>query len=208
VIGEKTRTIARLVPDAKNRRYDIQIHEGVTDAEMTEAKASGTVKDSRLVPPDRGPTTPMDLVRRGLRMWENEDLVPRPDDVFQERLYCIRWVETYYELKEGKEVRELPREEAESLPNFEDLLEEGHLKQKTCRHYRAPTPEDLDREHRVLELLQERFSDWQAKGFIPTPHTPTPSTTMSCPSFFWPGTRNIFRSCSPTGTRIPNGPWR
>ena len=24
-------------------------------------------------------------------MWENEDLVPRPDDVFQERLYCIRW---------------------------------------------------------------------------------------------------------------------
>jgi putative DNA methylase len=24
-------------------------------------------------------------------MWENADLVPRPDDVFQERLYCVRW---------------------------------------------------------------------------------------------------------------------
>jgi hypothetical protein len=27
----------------------------------------------------------------GLRQWDNADLVPRPDDVFQERLYCIRW---------------------------------------------------------------------------------------------------------------------
>jgi adenine-specific DNA methylase len=27
----------------------------------------------------------------GLRMWENADLVPRPEDLFQERLYCVRW---------------------------------------------------------------------------------------------------------------------
>ncbi len=27
----------------------------------------------------------------GLRQWENDDLVPRPDDIFQERLYCVRW---------------------------------------------------------------------------------------------------------------------
>lgn len=31
----------------------------------------------------------------GLRLWGNADLVPRPDDIFQERLYCVRWVETY-----------------------------------------------------------------------------------------------------------------
>lgn len=30
-----------------------------------------------------------------LRLWENEDVAPRPDDVFQERLYCIHWVETW-----------------------------------------------------------------------------------------------------------------
>ena len=27
----------------------------------------------------------------GIRQWEKSDLVPRKDDVFQERLYCIRW---------------------------------------------------------------------------------------------------------------------
>jgi adenine-specific DNA methylase len=39
--------------------------------------------------------TPIDALRgrEGLRRWENEDLVPRPDDVLQERLYCIRWVD-------------------------------------------------------------------------------------------------------------------
>jgi putative DNA methylase len=29
----------------------------------------------------------------GLRLWRNEDLVPSPGDVFQERLYCIRWID-------------------------------------------------------------------------------------------------------------------
>ncbi len=37
-----------------------------------------------------------------MRLWENDDLVPRPDDVFQERLFCVRWSETYIDDK-GKE---------------------------------------------------------------------------------------------------------
>lgn len=141
VIGEKTRTVAKLVPDATNERYDIEIHQGVSNEEMKAAKESGTARDSRLIPPNGGQSTPIEVVRRNLRMWDNEDLVPRPDDVFQERLYCIRWVETYSDAQ-GKE--------------------------RTRRHYRAPTDEDLDREGRVLELLRERFHDWQEKGYLPS----------------------------------------
>ncbi len=138
-IAQKYNVMARLVPDAANKRYDIEIVEGATDAEMAAAK-TGTVKDSRLVPPDGGPSTPIEVIRRGLRMWENGDVVPRPDDVFQERLYCIRWVETYVDEK-GIE--------------------------RTRRHYRAPTAEDHAREQRALELLRERFDDWQTRGYIP-----------------------------------------
>ncbi|MBW2066672.1 MAG: DUF1156 domain-containing protein [Deltaproteobacteria bacterium] len=168
VISEKFNVVAMLVPDPQNKRYDIEIREGVSDEEMQAAREGGTVKDSRLVPPDGGPSTPIEAIRRNLRMWENEDLVPRPDDVFQERLYCIRWVETYYEMKRGGQIVELTREEAQALPDFEDLLRSGKLKEKTRRHYRAPTAEDLKREERVLELLKERFSEWQAKGYIPS----------------------------------------
>ncbi len=141
VIAEKTNVVAELMPDAANRRFVIEIHEGVSAARMKQATESGTVKDSRLCCPHCGVSTPMEVVRRNLRLWENDDLIPRPEDVFQERLYCIRWVETYDD-EQGRE--------------------------RTRRHYRAPTPEDLAREARVLELLQERFHEWQAKGYIPS----------------------------------------
>ncbi len=140
VIAEKTNVIARLVPDPAHKRYDIEIVENATTAEMAAAR-NGTVKDSRLVPPDGGPSTPIEVVRRGLRVWQNGDVVPRPGDIFQERLYCIRWVETFIDDK-GIE--------------------------RTRRHYRAPAVEDHAREVRVLELLGERFDDWQARGYIPS----------------------------------------
>jgi adenine-specific DNA methylase len=168
VVGERTRSIARLVPDPKNMRYEIEIHEGVSDEEMRDARESGTVKNSRLVPPNGGPSTPIDVVRRNLRMWENEDLVSRPDDVFLERLYCIRWVETYYEIKKNGEVVELTRTQAKALADFQELLESGKLKEKNRRHYRAPEDAELKHEQKALELLRERFHDWQAKGYIPS----------------------------------------
>jgi putative DNA methylase len=141
VIGEKTNTIARLVPDYVDKRYEIEIIEGVTNKELKDAANKGTVKNTYLIPPDGSEATPIDIVRRNWRLWEKEDLVPRPDDVFQERLYCIRWMETNVD-KKGKV--------------------------QTVRHYRAPTPDDYQREARVHELLHERFQIWQEKGYIPS----------------------------------------
>lgn len=139
-IAQKYNVMARLVPDPAGKRYDVEIVENATNAEMQAAR-NGTVKDSRLVPPDGGPSTPIEVIRRDLRLWENDDVVPRPGDVFQERLYCIRWVETWTDEK-GVE--------------------------RTRRHYRAPTAEDHARERKALELLRARFDDWQARGYIPS----------------------------------------
>lgn len=149
VIGEKTKCIAVLVPDERHKRFDIKIESGVSDSDMKDAKAAGTAKDSYLICPNPGcgQRTPITSIRGdragqyGLRMWENEDIIPRPDDVFQERLYCIRWVETYTD-DEGKE--------------------------KTSRCYMAPDKHDLKREEKVLELLRVRFVKWQEKGHIPS----------------------------------------
>jgi len=90
-IAPKRKVIAHLIPDPSHKRYEIEILEGVSDAEYAAAEKAGTVKGSRLVPPDGGATTPIAVLRRGMRMWENEDFAPQPEDVFQERLYCIRW---------------------------------------------------------------------------------------------------------------------
>jgi putative DNA methylase len=141
VIAPKTRTIARLISDEGNQWFDIEIRNHVSQAEMRTAQEGGTVKNSRLIPPYDGPSTPIDVIRRDMRLWEREEVVPRPDDVFQERLYCIRWEETYID-ENGRE--------------------------RTRRHYRSVTVEDAKREARALKLLQERFYDWQMKGYIPS----------------------------------------
>ena len=70
--------------------------------------------------------------------------MPRPGDVFQERLYCIRWVKT--------------------------VITQWQAERN--RRYAAPDAADLAREAKVLELLRERFADWQREGFIPSKAIP------------------------------------
>ena len=146
VIGEKTRTVARLRPDAANKRFAITIHQGESREALTAARAAGTVRRSRLECPNCHASSPMAAIRGdqrgaggrgyGLRQWQNEDLVPRPEDVFQERLYCVRW----------------------RSPSEDDPIAE----------YRAVTDADLEREAEALRLLEERFGEWQAKGYAPS----------------------------------------
>lgn len=152
VIGEKTWTIAKLIRDMINQRFDIEIKSDVAEKEIQFAKSVGTVKNAALVCPNPGcgKSTPIAMIRGdrrseggkvyGLRLWENDDLTPRIDDVFQERLYCIRWTEKYLDQTGNNQIH---------------------------RYYRAPNEKDLQREQRVLFLLRERFHDWQEKGFLP-----------------------------------------
>ena len=144
VIAEKTNVIAKLKADESRRRYDIEIIERAT-REDYDAARHGTVSDNRLRPPGNMASTPLDVVRRHMRQWAKEDVAPRPDDVYQERLYCIRWVETYH-----------------------DTNSRGEPIERIRRHYCAPTAEDMDCEYRVGELLRERFKGWQNKGYIPS----------------------------------------
>lgn len=144
VIGKGTKTVAILKENPQTKSFDIEIKPNATDKEMELAQRMATVSDSSLVCPHCKVSTPIAAIRKdriredgsveyGLRRWEAHEFVPRPDDVFQERLYCIR---------------------------YED--ENGN------RYYKAPDENDLEREKKVVELLQERFKEWQEKGYIPS----------------------------------------
>ena len=103
VIGEKTQTVAHLIAVPTEKRFSIDIRSGVGQEAVKAAREAGTAKQSRLNCPNPScsESTPMASIRgdrRGgdghgirLRLWQNDDLTPRPDDVFQERLYCVRW---------------------------------------------------------------------------------------------------------------------
>ncbi len=158
MIGKGTKTITKLIPDKVNKHFNFEIQSDVSTAELAAATETGTAKASELICPNLNckAHTPVKVIRgdgRGtfgeskslLRGWENHDIVPHNEDIFGERLYCIRWVDTWTELgKDGSE--------------------------KICseRYYLPPNAQDLKREQKVLELLRERFNFWQAKGFIPS----------------------------------------
>ena len=293
VIGEKTRTVARLAPIPEEKRFSIDIRSGVSQQSLEAAREAGTVKQSRLHCPNphcddsdssamagiRGDERGRDSQEFGLRQWPNDELVPRPDDVFQERLYCVRWrlpsleallwadqreradegcterdreLSVYPEssaASNGSTTRRLAIEEETpvppyalpaQLPDWVDLehaicaldewlgtdekqglrelrernwvtedraLEEAQreldaLKDTGCpKHrlktaqqkvnelekvvtqriarvealanslpgalYRTVDEDDLQREERALALLQERFEEWQALGYVP-----------------------------------------
>jgi len=154
IISEKYKVCAVLKQNDARQGYDIEIVTGADKETFANAK-KGTVQNGRTVCPETSETFSINSIRGdrrvggetvyGLRLWENEDLIPRPDDVFQERLYCVRWVETY--LEENRQ---------------------GELVEKIRRHYCSADEDDLSREDRALVLLKERFSEWQEKGFIPS----------------------------------------
>lgn len=155
IVSKKERVVVRLVPDAVNRRYAIEIESQVSEQEYATA-AQGTVRtDGRGQEPYlihtvdgvelrtkistlRGDHRAPDgsTVNR-LRPWEKSDIVPRPDDLYQERLYCIQWM------------RPKKRGRGDEYD------------------FRAVSDADLKREQQVVDYVRQHLADWQAAGWIP-----------------------------------------
>ncbi len=102
LVSETRRCVAILRTDPGRRRFEIHIKEGATDDEIAQARL-GTVRDGRMlytldgqehmtpIRTLRGDRCAGDGTTNDLRRWEKSDFKPRPDDVFQERLYCVQW---------------------------------------------------------------------------------------------------------------------
>ena len=141
MLGEKSKVVVRWSRIANSDRLIPEIAT-VLDAELKlyKDKKGATIVDSRVIDPfDSNRSWSIKALRgsEGLRRWSNDDVVPRPGDVFQERLYCIRWIDA-----QGK------------------------------KRYATPDDDDLAREAKVIDLLRERFLDWQREGFIPSKMIP------------------------------------
>jgi hypothetical protein len=98
LVGEKGKAVVRWSRELDSDRLkpDVSV---VSDAELKlyRDKKGATVADSRVIDPfDVNRTWSVEALRgvEGLRRWTNEDLIHRSSDIFQERLYCIRWVDS------------------------------------------------------------------------------------------------------------------
>lgn len=150
VISKSRNVIAKLIPDHDNKRFDIEVVSGVSKEEM-QAAEKGTVQDGTLVYELSGKTyrTPIKTLRgdyrdsdgnttNRLRRWEKHDFKPRPDDIFQERLYAIQWI----------------KKESISSSRPETF-------------FSSVTASDLLREQKVERIVEENLADWQRDGIVP-----------------------------------------
>lgn len=147
-IGPRSRVVARIIEDKNKKVFKIEIQQNATNDEIKKAKETATYKNKRIYCPSCGIDNSLDsaiMAAGKLRLWDKDDFMPRPNDVYQERLYCIRWIETYQEKNP-----------------------QGKLVTKTRYHYRSLDKEDISREETVISLLKEYFSEWQKKGYLPS----------------------------------------
>lgn len=151
VIGKGTKTVAILTDNGVDG-YNIEVIQDASKEDFKKSDSMITIRNGRMHCPKCERETPIPVLRRdrkdeegntisGLRKWSKSDFIPKSDDVFHERLYCVRYVNEYVD-------------EAGSV--------------KTKRQYKTVEREDLDREEKVISLLAERFFDWQEKGYIPS----------------------------------------
>ncbi len=155
VVSTSRNVIVELVPDSNERRYDIKLHIGVSHATMKDNEAGtigreGKYNEAYLIHKLNGAVyktkistlrgdvkNPDGTVNNRLRQWAKLDFKPLPEDIFQERLYCVQWMRPK---KKGK--------------GFE-------------YEFRSVTPDDLTREQIVEAYVSKNIVNWQAEGWIP-----------------------------------------
>ena len=155
ILSYGKQAIAELVPVPKEQRYDIQVRSGVSEDDMKGAlkgtvRSEGRGTDSYLVHTVNGTEyrTKISTLRGDfrnqegesgsrLRLWEKSDFKPRPDDIFQERLYAVHWMR--------------------QRPNTK----------KFDYEFRSVSKVDLKREKTVEDFVAAHLDEWQEKGWIP-----------------------------------------
>ena len=155
VVSAGYRVITDLVPDVLNRRYEIVVRRAASDDELRAAESGTIGRDGKYgeaylthnvdgatyrtkISTLRGDYEKSDgTVANRLRLWERRDFMPRPEDILQERLYCVQW----------------------SRPKRRGKGEEYE--------FRSVSPEDLEREDCVSRYVSNHLSDWQEQGVVP-----------------------------------------
>jgi putative DNA methylase len=155
IISKGYKVIARLIPDFNEKRYSIEIHSNAKEDEIEAAQKGTLGRDGKYEEPyliheidEISYKTKISALRRDfkdnngvienkLRKWNKRDFIPDPNDLFQERLYCVQWMR-----------------ERINNNGYEYV-------------FRSVTDQDIERENIVRRYLDEHFQDWQDKGWIP-----------------------------------------
>jgi len=119
IIGKGSKTVAILKEDTKNRRFDIDIIQNSNKTQIKKSKDLSTVENNKVYCPHCNTKTPITSIRKdkktkdgtvyGLKLWEKDKFMNNEKDIFQERLYAIRYTDNngsrYYKAPDNKDLK-------------------------------------------------------------------------------------------------------
>lgn len=155
IVSKDGNVIVEMVANPEHRRYELVVRSDVSKEEFAMAERGTVRKDGRGQEPylyhvlnGKEYRTKISTLRgdylkpdgttgNRLRQWDKTDIVPRVDDIFQERLYAIGWID------------------------------QKQLDSRHTAKFRTVTKEDLLREKTIEDYLADHFLEWQQNGWIP-----------------------------------------
>ena len=150
IISKTSGVVAKLVPDLAAKRYAIEIHSGVSAAEMAEA-ALGTVRDGRLVHPMNPERSGVEIktIRGDYR--DENGVRPEPPPTLGEIGF-----------------RAAPRRYFSGATLLRAMDREGVAIQSEAKDiFRGVTEDDIARERNVEAIVRENLARWQEEGLVP-----------------------------------------
>lgn len=151
VVSNDKSVFAKLVPDAAHKRYDIELVNNATAAQLKAAERGTYIKGNvthtvegrehiNSIGSIRGDFNEVvdgkRVNKNKLRPWASSDVVFRDDDIYNERLYAVQWIQ-----------------------------DDGSTRPAT--EFRSVSKADLVREAKVTKYVQENLSYWQEEGWVP-----------------------------------------
>jgi hypothetical protein len=167
VISKNYHTIARLVPEPGNRRFNIAIEMDVS-SEAVQAASRGTVDDGDLSfeLDGRWHTTSMERIRGEVRL---RSRYQDPEEEARDRLRFQQCRNRYSETA-ANDLRPWAIEDI--VPQPRDIFQERlyaiqWLTPERRLFFTAAKEEDLAREKEVETIVRANLADWRARGLVP-----------------------------------------
>jgi putative DNA methylase len=163
-VNEKLNSYIKLIEDEESKSFNFIDCYNLSKNEIVELERTATIKSSFLHCPHCHKKTSINAIRGGdssnrLRKWSENEWKPLLGDVFMERLYSIQYIR--FDNEPNNDKYNIIRKNIGNIKAIVDSCRDWHT------YHRTPNEEDLANEKIIINYLEENFSDWQMKGYIP-----------------------------------------
>jgi adenine-specific DNA methylase len=145
ILEKRNNSIVILEKDQKENKYKFNVVNEATEDQRKEAENQSTIKGNKLFCPNCKNTIPISIIRGdkkvddkmeyGLNLWEENQFLPKENNIFKERLYAIRYIDEnnniYYSSPSKKDIEREAKIIKILSENFNEWKKKGFIPSDT-----------------------------------------------------------------------------